>query len=151
TSTESENDFDPRKMIVLNATYRLSKSLESFEDGKEEAFLNVALSKLAMHELGKFRLPAPVDPQNPTPAEDPQTKFDEERGRRLSNVELVNEALRIAKTDKHVGTDLGIWQAIGLLGGWYALLGLAAGIGLGGFIVALLIGIGIDFGASTSA
>ena len=82
TSTESENDFDPRKMIVLNATYRLSKSLESFEDGKEEAFLNVALSKLTMHELGKFRLPAPVDPQNPTPAEDPQTKFDEERGRR---------------------------------------------------------------------
>lgn len=151
TSTKSENDFDLRKMIVLNATYRLSKSLESFEDGKEEAFLNVALSKLAMHELGKFRLPAPVDPQNPTPAEDPQTKFDEERGRRLSNVELVNEALRIAKTDKHVGTDLGIWQAIGLLGGWYALLGLAAGIGLGGFIVALLIGIGIDFGASTSA
>jgi hypothetical protein len=104
-----------------------------------------------MHELGKFRLPPRVDPRNPTPAQDPQTKFDESRGRRLSNVELVNEALRGAKTDKHVGTDLDIWEAIGLLGGWYALRGLAASVGLGGFIVAILVGIGIDFGASTSA
>jgi hypothetical protein len=69
----------------------------------------------------------------------------------LSNVELVNEALRGAKTDKHVGTDLDIWEAIGLLGGWYALRGLAASVGLGGFIVAILVGIGVDFGASTSA
>jgi hypothetical protein len=36
-----------------------SNSHESFEDGKEESFLNVALSQLAMNELGKFRRPPP--------------------------------------------------------------------------------------------